>query len=232
MTFYRITNWSEIYENNRTRELKSLTWVPFPNSHDGDGYTALMSEKNAEALLGAFVVIVQVASKCDPRGTLLRAPNLPHTAASIARMTRFSERTIQRCLDLCCSPDIAWISKTTVDTSTNGAEECDFLAANCGDVAGKCLEGKGREGKEGNGNVGSNGGPLPTEDLSHAEWLDSLTKEQAYEGLDVPREFGRMAQWCKTNHKQPTRRRFINWLNRCDRPLKLVSTSIDHSKGF
>lgn len=156
---YRIANWSMLYENNRTRELKSLSWVPFPNSHDGDGYTALMSLKNAEALLGAFVVIVQVASKCDPRGTLLRGPAMPHTAASIARITRFSEKTVQQCLDACCGREIGWIICENTNETEETAVECGNPALSCENPAGGCLEQKGREGKEQKGTEGKESPP-------------------------------------------------------------------------
>lgn len=59
-------------------------------------------------------------------------------------------------------------------------------------------------------------GAGPTSD---EEWLKTLSSEPAYAGLDVRREFGRMTQWCNANNRQPTRRRFVNWLNRCDKPL-------------
>jgi hypothetical protein len=36
MTVYRIRNWSELYENNRTRQLVDMQWVPIPNKHDGN----------------------------------------------------------------------------------------------------------------------------------------------------------------------------------------------------
>jgi uncharacterized phage protein (TIGR02220 family) len=146
---YKIADWRDKYENNRTRELKSLSWVPFPNSHDGDGYTALMSHKNGEQLLGAFVVIVQVASKCDPRGTLLRGPAMPHTAASLARITRFSAKTIQQCLDVCCDREVGWIICEKPNNFTLPAGECDDPAGSCENPAGKCLEGNGK--KEGKG---------------------------------------------------------------------------------
>lgn len=182
MTLYRIANWSSLYENNRTRELKSLTWVPFPNSHDGDGYTALMSHKNAEALLGAFVVIVQVASKCDPRGTLLRGPAMPHTAASIARITRFSERTIQQCFDACCDREIGWILREKLNESDEIARECDNPAGTCDEIAGGCLEGKGREGKE------ENGKEPPPDKYSKARillfWLNEKAGRQYRETAD------------------------------------------------
>lgn len=74
--------------------------------------------------------------------------------------------------------------------------------------------------------------PASQKDLSQDDWLKMLSADPAYEGLDVPIQFARMVQWCKTNGKQPTRRRFINWLNRADKPMKTAATETDHSKGF
>jgi hypothetical protein len=36
----------------------------------------------------------------------------------------------------------------------------------------------------------------------------------------VEREYGKLIAWCEANGKQPTKRRFVNWLNRADRPLQ------------
>lgn len=55
--------------------------------------------------------------------------------------------------------------------------------------------------------------PAPPDDES---WLQSLEKDPTYAGLDVRRLRGKMLRWCEENRKQPTRRRFINWLNRED----------------
>lgn len=92
MKLYRIKNWEKVYENNRTRELKQLAWVPIPNNHDGDGYTLLVGRENGGAFLGGWVALVQVASKCDPRGTLLRRSGIPHDPASLSRITRLPEK--------------------------------------------------------------------------------------------------------------------------------------------
>lgn len=54
---------------------------------------------------------------------------------------------------------------------------------------------------------------------SDSDWLSALTTDPTYEGIDVRREFGKMTAWACTNKKQPTRRRFINWLNRAERPI-------------
>lgn len=52
-----------------------------------------------------------------------------------------------------------------------------------------------------------------------AAWLQDLKADPAYAGIDVEQEFARMRRWCAEHFKQPTRRRFINWLNRCDRTI-------------
>lgn len=51
------------------------------------------------------------------------------------------------------------------------------------------------------------------------EWLKELQNEEAYKEMDVPFEYSKMLNWCKVRRRQPTRRRFINWLNNADRPI-------------
>lgn len=72
----------------------------------------------------------------------------------------------------------------------------------------------------------------PVANQSESEWLASLKGDAAYQGIDVEREHARMANWCAVNHKQATRRRFVNWLNRCDRPMESTPSQPDFSKGF
>lgn len=55
------------------------------------------------------------------------------------------------------------------------------------------------------------------------DWLNELSRNPAYEGIDVKREHGKMVVWCRDRKKIATRRRFINWLNKCERPLSLVN---------
>lgn len=75
-------------------------------------------------------------------------------------------------------------------------------------------------------------------------WRKSLATNPAYAGIDVEREFAKMGAWCQLNRKQPSRRRFLNWLNRADCPMAGVAngtnphqraapTAEDHRKdGF
>lgn len=142
-TIYRIRDWDKHFENNRTRELKKIDWIPVPNKHDGSGFCAIMAEKDGMLIYAAWHLILQVASKCDPRGTLMRDSRTPHTARTIALKTRCNDpKHIQRALDFCASSEVGWIEALTDDT-----------AAGCGDPAVGCEEVpmKGREGKEGKG---------------------------------------------------------------------------------
>ena len=106
---YRVKDWEKHYENNRTTDMKIMRWVPFPNRHDGDGYCQMVDGPTGAAMLGAWVACVQVARRCDPRGTLLRSSHTPHTASSLARITRLSEMAIQNMLDRACQPSIQWM---------------------------------------------------------------------------------------------------------------------------
>ena len=64
MDCMRVKNWTDIYENNRTRELVDMKWVPVPNRHDGDGYNEIMDHPDGLAHFAAWILILQVASKC------------------------------------------------------------------------------------------------------------------------------------------------------------------------
>lgn len=62
------------------------------------------------------------------------------------------------------------------------------------------------------------------------EWLASLQKSEAYHRLDVIAEFAKMANWCQVNGKIPSRKRFINWLNRAEKPME-VKNAAQHRSG-
>lgn len=145
---YRIAAWSDHFENNRTRELKSLDWVPIPNKHDGDGYTELLEHPNGAAHFGAWNAIVQVASKCDPRGTLLRDGSRPHDSQSLARITRLPALVFDEALPRLVS--IGWLELISIKT-LNLASVSQEGAAKPQDDAEKRLrngmEGKGTEEK-------------------------------------------------------------------------------------
>lgn len=148
---YVIANWNDHFENNRTRELKSLAWVPMPNRHDGDGYTELMDHPKAASHYGAWCSLVQIASKCDPRGTLVRAGQKPHDSGSLSRITRIPVEVYEQAIPRLVQ--IGWLKCVTdlIDTT------CSNPAGGCGIVPTAphlpALNGMERNGMERNGNT-------------------------------------------------------------------------------
>lgn len=109
MPLYRIKDWDDIYENHRSRPLKKLDWVPVPNKMDGSGYIELVEHPNGAAHLGAWLVIIEIASKQEARGTLpvLRGS----TAAAIARSSRLPLDLLEEAIARLLSPEIGWLEE-------------------------------------------------------------------------------------------------------------------------
>jgi hypothetical protein len=53
--------------------------------------------------------------------------------------------------------------------------------------------------------------------LSSSSTIQELQSDPAFKDLNVQHEFDKALRWCKENHRQLTRRRFVNWLNRADK---------------
>lgn len=79
--------------------------------------------------------------------------------------------------------------------------------------------------------VKSTAGAVPASEVGEEAWIDSLKSNPAYTGIDVAREHAKMVQWCEVSGKQPTRRRFINWLNRADKPMTCKSSGHDRNRN-
>jgi hypothetical protein len=84
----RVKDWGSLYENHRSREIKKLEFVLVPNRMDTDGYTQLLDHPNGAAHLGAWVAILQIASRCKERGVLANGDGRPHDARSLSRISR------------------------------------------------------------------------------------------------------------------------------------------------
>ncbi len=94
--YLRVKNWPTKFENNRTRELKSLDWVPISNRMDTDEYVELLDHKEGPAHFAVWVACVMIASRCENpalRGVLVRDGGVPHTADTIARRCRIPAPT-------------------------------------------------------------------------------------------------------------------------------------------
>lgn len=59
----------------------------------------------------------------------------------------------------------------------------------------------------------------PQPSISDDQWREELKSDPTYGHVDIDMEFGKMRRWCQHNNKEPTRKRFVNWINRIDKPL-------------
>jgi hypothetical protein len=103
-TFIRVRDWASRFENSRTRELRTLAWLPEPTDLSSDLYSAIVDHPDGAAHFGISSALHKVASKSSPRGDLRREDGRPHDAQSLARVTRipqsFVEAAISRLLEL------------------------------------------------------------------------------------------------------------------------------------
>lgn len=141
MILYRIRNWSEWFENNRSKTVKDLSWVAIPNRHDGEHFSAIMLHPKGAEIFSAWILIVQVASRCQPRGSLLRDGGKPHTAQTLSVKTRAPAIWFETALDF-LSSNTDWLETQTV------ADDCQRPASV---LPSSCQLGdeEGMNGKEG-----------------------------------------------------------------------------------
>jgi len=113
---WRIRDWDRHFENHKTRILRRVLWVAIPNKLDGDGFTFLMDHADGAAHYGAWLALVLIASKCDPRGWLVRdelragdfrrtppeggatlkyVAKIPHSIDDLARLSRIAPNVLR-----------------------------------------------------------------------------------------------------------------------------------------
>jgi len=105
---YRVVDWEKHYENFETKKIKhGMRWVPMPTKHDGLNFRKLMEAKNGIAHFGAFVLMVEVAAKCEPRGTLQSADGVPLSPDDLRIKTGCPANVFKKALPVLIS--IGWI---------------------------------------------------------------------------------------------------------------------------
>jgi hypothetical protein len=156
----RVRDWSSRFENHRTRELRTLSWIPESTDLSSDAYATLLDHPDGPAHFGVAVALHIAASKGVPRGYLRREDGRPHDAQSLARLLRMPVQLVTdalaRLIDIgeleiekrksrnfkpVASRNGTVISRDCAETSRNGA----------GPRGNPAPEGKGIEGKEQNG---------------------------------------------------------------------------------
>lgn len=116
MTLYEIRDWERCYtvsQNRKNDPDKPLPWVAMRTKHDGKGFRRIMRLPDSMALMGAWMLIVEVAAKCPTHGRLADADG-PLTAIDLADKTGGDEATFERALQVFSTKDIAWLTTSAL----------------------------------------------------------------------------------------------------------------------
>jgi hypothetical protein len=116
---YEIRDWERCYtvsQNRKNDPGKPLPWVAMRTKHDGKGFRRVMRLPDAMALMGAWMLIVEVAAKCPTHGRLVDADG-PLSALDLADKTGGDEAIFERALQVFSTKDIAWLTTTAVEGS-------------------------------------------------------------------------------------------------------------------
>jgi hypothetical protein len=95
----RVRDWDRLYENNRSREIDRTSWFPAPNDLAAGSYVEVVTHAEGAAHFGAWNALLMVASRAKPRGTLVRDDGRPHTAESLALVTRLPKQLIETAIE-------------------------------------------------------------------------------------------------------------------------------------
>lgn len=109
---FKIQDWDAVYENNRSRELKAPLWCAVPNRFDGEFISELI-DRGGDSAYAGWVGLVLIASRCKPRGVLIRSNGAPHDPKSLARITGLTAEGFRQALSIGVE-----LGKIAVDTTS------------------------------------------------------------------------------------------------------------------
>jgi len=121
---YRIKDWDEHFEIAQSRQYKTLSWIALPNKHDGKGFRRIAMHERATDIFAAWILILQVASKCKTRGTLIDNKE-PITSEDLSIKTGFKKEAFDIALEVLTSKKIEWIEKITISEATADRQQED-----------------------------------------------------------------------------------------------------------
>ncbi len=106
---YRVRNWLQHFETSEsTKRKSSLPWVAIPTKHDGKSFRRLSRQPDADAIYGAWVLIVAVAGKCPVRG-LLADEDGPLTPEDLEDKTGIPAASFEKAIQLLSSERFQWL---------------------------------------------------------------------------------------------------------------------------
>lgn len=124
---YLIANWDARFENSHTRKLKKISWFHLSNCFDDDDYLELIhAHQDGPAHYAAWIAMIQLASRCTPRGALLKDDRRPHDCNSLEKETKIPARIYRAVIPRLMT--LGWLHRLTPDLSDlNTQKRSEFL---------------------------------------------------------------------------------------------------------
>lgn len=69
--------------------------------------------------------------------------------------------------------------------------------------------------------------PRPAFDVE--KWLDELSQDETYQGINIRLEYGKCRNWCSVRRLTLSKKRFVNWINR-EKPLPPINGATPSQK--
>jgi len=210
---YTIRDWDDTFENYRSRELKAPNYVSWPVRKDSESFQRLVRKPGGALAFGVFAYLVQLAARCNPRGTL-RDDRGDITADRIAFRLGISEKDATASLNLLASKDVAWVVDTTPVQHRAPSMECIDAARETPPILSTPLHSIPvlSGGGVGEPLMWAGGKWVGITDADKAGWA------KAYPACDIDRQLAAMGEWLKANPAKAVKsnyRRFItSWLSR------------------
>ena len=123
-TEYRIKDWEKNYtvaQSRKVQDGRPMPWVAMRTKHDGKGYRRVMKRKDAMAMMGAWMLIVEVAAKCPEHG-VLNDGEAPLTPSDLSDKTGGDERTFATALEVFAAQDVGWLVAISVDRQSTAVD--------------------------------------------------------------------------------------------------------------
>jgi hypothetical protein len=108
---YKIKDWSANYEKAQSRKCKRTYWIAIPNQWDGKRYRRIMAHPKQAEIYAAWILMVQIASRCEPRGSLVD-DGIGLDAEDMADSTGLNRESFELAIEVLCQPRIGWLEKT------------------------------------------------------------------------------------------------------------------------
>lgn len=106
---YSIRDWNKHFEVSQSRKVEGpLDWVAIPTKHDGKSYRRIMLLDDGPSIYAAWILIVQIAAKCDPRG-ILADKDGPLDASDLAIKTGCRPQLFEKAFKVLTGNKIGWL---------------------------------------------------------------------------------------------------------------------------